>query len=170
MPVVSVLIPRFGLLVALEDGGADEGVMEERCRAMAKPVALAPEPGAAQLVGEVSERAEAMGVRAGMRVGEALSRCPELSLIPPDSERAERSWERVLRRLEGIGAEVESERPGEAFFEAASERRLEGVIAKRADRPYRSRRSQARAETGGEVVHGLHSRIHETLPSTQAAH
>jgi len=52
-------------------------------------------------------------------MGEALSRCPELALIPPDPERAESSWEEALRRLEGVGAEVESGRAGEAFFEAA---------------------------------------------------
>jgi protein ImuB len=57
-------------------------------------------------------------------MGEALSRCPELALIPPDPERAERSWEEALRRLEGIGAEVESDRAGEAFFEAGG---LEGL-------------------------------------------
>ena len=69
-----------------------------------------------------------------MRLGEALSRCPELALVPPDTERAERAWESVLRRLEGIGAEVESERAGEAFFEVAGLRRLwggtEGVLAR----------------------------------------
>ena len=82
------------------------------------PAALAPEPGAAQLIGEVSEPAERFGLRPGMRMGEALSRCPELVLVPPDAEWAARSWEEALRRLEGIGAEVESDRPGEAFFEA----------------------------------------------------
>ena len=75
---------------------------------MRRPAALAPEPGAAQLIGEVTEPAERFGLRPGMRMGEALSRCPELALIPPDPERAERSWEEALRRLEGIGAEVES--------------------------------------------------------------
>jgi len=63
-----------------------------------------------------------------MRLGEALSRCPELALIPPDPERAERSWEEALRRLEGIGAEVESDRAGEAFFEAGGLSRLWGGI------------------------------------------
>jgi protein ImuB len=85
---------------------------------LGRPAALAPEPGAAQLIGEVSEPAEGFGLRAGMRLGEALSRCPELALIPPDPERAERSWDQTLRLLEGIGAEVESDRAGEAFFEA----------------------------------------------------
>jgi protein ImuB len=61
-------------------------------------------------------------------MGEALSRCPELALIPPDPERAERSWEEALRRLEGIGAQVESGRAGEAFFEAGGLSRLWGGI------------------------------------------
>ena len=47
-----------------------------------------------------------------MRLGEALSRCPELILIPPDVERSERAWEQVLQRLEGIGAEVDGSVPG----------------------------------------------------------
>jgi protein ImuB len=61
-------------------------------------------------------------------MGEALSRCPELALIPPDPERAERSWEEALRLLEGIGAQVESGRAGEAFFEAGGLGRLWGGI------------------------------------------
>ena len=108
MPVTCALVPRFRLI------SATSGNRET----LAHPAALAPEPGAAQLIGEVSEPAERFGLRAGMRMGEALSRCPELALIPPDPERAERSWEDALRRLEGIGAQVESARAGEAFFEA----------------------------------------------------
>jgi protein ImuB len=107
MPVACALIPRFRLIAAVTE--------RETLR---RPAALAPEPGAAQLIGEVSGSAERFGLRPGMRMGEALSRCPELALIPPDPERAERSWEEALRRLEGIGAEVESDRAGEAFFEA----------------------------------------------------
>ncbi|MDP9228494.1 MAG: hypothetical protein M3M99_05505, partial [Actinomycetota bacterium] len=109
MLVAAVLAPRFRLLTALD----------ERRELLKRPAALAPEPGAAQLIGETSGPAEALGVRAGMRLGEALSRCPELILVTPDSERAERAWEQALRRLESnLGAEVESERPGEAFFGA----------------------------------------------------
>ena len=104
-----------------------------------RPAALAPEPGAAQLIGEVSAPAERLGVRAGMRLGEALSRCPELALIPPDPEQAERAWEGTLRRFEsGVGAEVESERPGEAFFEAGGLRRLWGGIDGVLDRSRRA--------------------------------
>jgi len=104
-----------------------------------RPAALAPEPGAAQLIGEVSAPAEGFGVRAGMRLGEALSRCPELALVPPDPELAERAWEGTLRRFEsGVGAEVESERPGEAFFEAGGLRRLWGGIEGVLDRSRRA--------------------------------
>jgi protein ImuB len=118
MPVTCALIPRFRLIAATSGNRETLG----------RPAALAPEPGAAQLIGEVTEPAERFGLRAGMRMGEALSRCPELALIPPDPERAERSWEEALRRLEGIGAQVESERAGEAFFEAGGLSRLWGGI------------------------------------------
>src|SRR4051812_18527032 len=106
MPVACALIPRFRLVAAV----AEREILK-------RPAALAPEPGAAQLIGEVTAAAERFGLRAGMRMGEALSRCPQLALIPPDPERAESSWEEALRRLEGLGAEVESDRAGEAFFE-----------------------------------------------------
>jgi protein ImuB len=117
MPVACALIPRFRLIAATTP--ASDGLrLRAPSHLLARSAALAPEPGAAQLIGEVTEAAEKFGLRAGMRMGEALSRCPELALIPPDPERAESSWEEALRRLEGIGAEVESDRAGEAFFEA----------------------------------------------------
>ena len=62
--VACVLYPRFALLAALE--GREE--------LLGQPAALAPEPGGRQLVGEVSASAEAFGIVAGMRVGEALAR------------------------------------------------------------------------------------------------
>ena len=114
--VACALIPRLSLLAAA--GG--------RAELLRQPVALAPEPGGAQVIGETSGPAEAFGVRAGMRLGEALARCPELVLAPPDPERAGASWEEALRSLEGIGAAVEPGRPGEAFFEAAGLRGLWG--------------------------------------------
>jgi protein ImuB len=125
MMVACVLVPRFQLLAAAAS----------RQDLLSRPVALAPEPSGEQVVGEASGPAEAFGVRPGMRLGEALARCPELVLLPPDPARAEAGWERLLRRLEGIGAEVESERAGEAFFEADGLRglwggHLEGVLAR----------------------------------------
>ena len=83
---------------------------------MARPVAIAPEPGGVQVIGDASGAAEAFGVVVGMRLGEALGRCPSLALVPADPQRAEEAWEKSLATLEGIGAAVESERPGEAFF------------------------------------------------------
>ena len=71
------------------------------------------------MLGEVSARAEAFGVVRGMRLGEALARCPPLRLVPPDPEGARSLWGAVLDRLENLGAEVESDRAGMAFFEAA---------------------------------------------------
>src|SRR4051794_23470756 len=118
MTVACVLVPRFALIAACG----------ERRELLREPAALAPAPGGEQSVGEVSGAAEAHGVRMGMRLGEALSRCPNLALVPPDPGRAAALWEKVLRGLEGAGAEVESERAGEAFFRTDGLRGLHGGL------------------------------------------
>ena len=112
--IVCVLYPRFELLAALGD----------RRALVSGPVALAPEAGREQMVGEVSAAAEAFGVVRGMRLGEALARCPELRLVLPDPEGVRARWNGVLDQLEAIGAAVESDRAGIASFEASG---LEGV-------------------------------------------
>ena len=122
--VACVLYPRFALLAALEG----------RAELVGQPAVLAPEPGGRQIVGEVSAAAEAFGVAAGMRVGEALARCPELRLVPPDPDGVRSAWGRVLDKLGGIGAQCESDRAGVAFFAVDGLRgihggRVEGVLA-----------------------------------------
>jgi len=122
--VLCTLLPRFELAVAA--GGRET--------LAAGPVALAPEAGREQLIGEASAAAEAYGVRAGLRLGEALARCPALRLLPPDPAGVADEWDRLVGALEGIGAAVESGRPGLAWFEAQGLRNLhggslEGVIA-----------------------------------------
>jgi protein ImuB len=115
--IVCILLPRFELAVAAGGRGA----------LLRGPAALAPAPGdGTQAIGEVSAAAEAFGVRAGMRLGEALARCPELALVPPDPAGVAEAWELVLARLEGIGAAVAPERPGLVCFEARGLRRLLG--------------------------------------------
>jgi protein ImuB len=114
--VVCVLLARFQLTIAA--GGRDELLLS--------PTALAPEPGRVQQVGEVSLAAEAFGVHPGMRLGEAMARCPKLTLIPPDPAGVADAWERMLVRLEAIGAAVEPERPGLVCFEARGLLRLHG--------------------------------------------
>ena len=115
--IVCVHLPRFALTVA---AGDRETLLRE-------PAALAPEPGREQFVGEVSPAAEGHGVRPGMRVGEALARCPRLVLVPPDPVGVADEWEAVLARLEAIGARVEAE-PGMAYFDARGLRRLHGGL------------------------------------------
>jgi protein ImuB len=114
--IVCVLIPRFALTTALGD----------RAELLQSPVALAPEPGGTQQVGEVSLAAEAFGVHPGMRLGEALARCPRLTLVPPDPAGVADLWERLLVRLESMGAAVEPERPGLVCFDARGLLRLHG--------------------------------------------
>src|SRR4051794_5907588 len=116
--IVCVLLPRFELSVAA--GG--------RAELVRGPVALAPEPGREPLIGEASAAAEAQGVKAGLRLGEALARCPTLRLVAPDPAGVADEWDRMLAALEGIGAEVESERPGVACFEASGLLNLHGGL------------------------------------------
>jgi protein ImuB len=116
--IACVLIPRFALLAAIG----------ERRDLLGRPLALAPEPGRPQVIGEVSGRAEAFGIHPGTRLAEALSRCPELVLVPPDADRAEAVAEEMLTRLEGIGAAVEPGRAGEAFFATDGLRGLWGGV------------------------------------------
>src|SRR5438045_1239079 len=116
--IVCVLFPRFELTVA---AGERDGLLKV-------PAALAPEPGKAQQVGQVSLSAEAFGIHPGMGVGEALARCPRLMLVPPDPVGVADLWERLLVRLESIGADVEPERPGLGCFEAGGLLRLHGGI------------------------------------------
>jgi protein ImuB len=121
--IVCILIPRFELAVAA--GGREV--------LAAGPVALAPEAGREQLIGETSAAAETHGVHAGLRLGEALARCPTLRLVTPDPAGVADEWDRLLGALEGIGAAVEPGRPGLAWFDSHGLHNLyggfvEGVI------------------------------------------
>src|SRR5918998_5302408 len=122
--IVCVQIPRFALAVAA--GGREV--------LAAGPVALAPEPGRDQCIGEVSAAAEAYGLRAGVRLGEALARCPTLRLVAPDPAGVADAWDAHLCALEAIGAAVEPGSPGLAWFGAGGLKTLhggtlEGVLA-----------------------------------------
>jgi len=112
--VVCVYLPRFELVLAAGGSAALAG----------RALALAPPVGAEQRVGEVSGAAEACGVDRGMMLGEALARCPELVLVPPDPVRVAETWEGSLAAMESIGAAVEPARPGLAYFETDG---LEGI-------------------------------------------
>jgi protein ImuB len=170
--VACVLIPRFSLRVACP----------ERFR---EAVALAPSPGGRQAVGEVSAAAEAAGVEAGMRLGEALARCPSLGLIPADPARAGERWDELMERLEGIGAEVESERSGEAFFAVEGLRRIHGgevagvVAAARSAAPmpvrigvsrgWSRRWCSARSLVKRRSIHGHRVRMPKAMPGNRMA-
>lgn len=123
--IVCVLLDRFELAVA---AGGRAGLLGE-------PAALAPEPGRELILGTVSQAAEAFGIHAGMRIGEALARCSRLTLVPADPMGVAEAWESALVGLESLGAAVESLRPGEACFDASGLQRLHsgGVVRMLAD-------------------------------------
>ena len=117
--VACLLIPGFELRAALRSRPGLE----------LEPAALGPVPGKEPLLGPVTTAAAAAGVRAGMRLGEALATCPELVLVEPDPAAVEREWEGVLRRLEDAGLSVDPVEPGVVVFEPKGVERLYGGVA-----------------------------------------
>jgi len=117
--IACLLIPGFELRAALRSRPGLE----------LRPAALGPVPGTEPLLGPVTTAAEAAGVRAGMRMGEALATCPELVLVEPDPAAVEREWESVLRRLEDAGLSVDPVEPGVVVFETKGVERLYGGVA-----------------------------------------
>jgi protein ImuB len=116
--IVAVLIPRFPLLIALRRAR----------RSGEAPVALGPPPGAPQTLGMCTPAAEERGVRAGLRVGEALARCPDLELVAPDPDAVAEADERLLAALEAMGAAVEPVEAGAARFDARGLERMHGGL------------------------------------------
>jgi protein ImuB len=92
------------------------------------PAALGPEAGKEALVGAVTAAAEAQGVHAGMRLGEALAMCPGLVLVEQDPATAEHAWEEILQRLEDRGFAVEPIERGCVYFETNGVERLYGGL------------------------------------------
>ena len=120
--IVCVYLPRFELAVA---AGARLEVVRQTLTGRA--LAVAPLVGGEQRVGEVSGAAEARGVSAGMVLGEALARCPDLILVPGDPVQVAEVWEASLCALESIGAAVEPARPGLAYFDTDGLRGIHGT-------------------------------------------
>ena len=106
--IVCTIVPRFALRVA----AGHEGRLPDQ------PLALGPEPGGPPHIGEANAAAAAHGVNAGMRVGEAVARCPRLQLITPDPGAVAAADEELLDRLEQLGAAVEPIAPGASLFAA----------------------------------------------------
>jgi protein ImuB len=113
-----IVIPGFELRAALRS----------RPGLVLRPAALAPAPGTEPLLGPVTAAAEELGVRPGMRMGEALATCPSLVLIEQDPAAAEQEWEGVLRRLEDAGFAVEPSGTGCVLFETRGVERLYGGL------------------------------------------
>jgi protein ImuB len=93
-----------------------------------RPAALAPAAGCEPLIGAVTAAAEALGVRPGMRMGEALATCPGLVLVEQDPAAAEEAWEQILRSLEDAGFAVDPAEVGCVYFETRGVERLYGGL------------------------------------------
>jgi nucleotidyltransferase/DNA polymerase involved in DNA repair len=117
MVIAALAIPRFAYVVVARRLGL---------RDPRTPAALAPEPGGPPRVGEPSAAASAAGVRAGMRLSEALALCPQLALLPPDPVAVEEATELLYDRLEDLGLPLEPAGPGRALLATDPVERLYG--------------------------------------------
>jgi protein ImuB len=115
--IAALAVPRFAFSVVAARIGMEDATV---------PAALAPEPGGPPRVGEPSAAASAAGVRAGMRLSEALALCPRLALLPPDPVAVEDAAESLVLQLEELGALVEPTGPGRALLQVAPIERLYG--------------------------------------------
>jgi protein ImuB len=116
--IACLVIPGFELRAALR----------ARPRLALEPAALAPDAGEEPVLGPVTATAEAVGVKPGMRLGEALATCPTLALVERDPAAVEREWEGVLRRLEDAGFAVDPVEHGVVVFETRGVERLYGGV------------------------------------------
>jgi nucleotidyltransferase/DNA polymerase involved in DNA repair len=116
--IVCLLIPGFELRAALRN----------RPGLALRPAALGPAAGEEPVLGAVTAAAEGAGIQPGMRLGEALSLCPELVLVEQDPAAAEHEWEQLLKRLEDSGFGVESAAVGCVYFESRGVERLYGGL------------------------------------------
>src|SRR5438046_6237433 len=89
----------------------------ERPALALRPAALAPGADEEPLLSPVTAATGTTGVEPGMRMGEALSICPDLVLVDQDPATAEEAWEGVLRRLEDSGFAVDPADLGCVYFE-----------------------------------------------------
>ena len=123
------------------------------------PVALRPPPLGEPRIGLPSAAAEGSGVRSGMPLGEALTLCPALQLVPPDPVGVQERAARLLRELDALGLPVEEIAPGRVLIDAAPGLRLHG-----GPRRLIERLQQGKIYRADQAASALQSSITDRLP------
>lgn len=114
--IVFVQVPAFSIAV------------ERACRPglIGRPLLVAPPDSARALVQVVSDEARRAGIRAGMRLNEALKLCRDVTLLYPNPPLYARAEAAVLRVLDRYTPCVEPGRDGSAYLDVTSTVRLFG--------------------------------------------
>lgn len=128
--IVSVQIPAFMIAV------------ERACQPglIGRPLVVAPPDSARSLVQVVSSEARQSGIRAGMRLNEAVKLCRDLGVLTPNPPLYARAEAAILKILNRYSPCVEPGMGGSAYLDVTSTTRLfggAGDIAYRAERDIR---------------------------------
>lgn len=121
--LLALRIPRPHLVAAIHAAAANGDAPPRDA-----PIAVGPTDDRGGAIGEVDPRAAAAGVTIGMRVAEALVRCPALHLLPPDLTRVRTHDGQLIAALEARGLEVETIRAGCHLADPTPALRLHGGL------------------------------------------
>lgn len=109
-------------------------VLSHRVADWATPLATVSVDEAHPSVIDANPAASEYGIGFGSLASRALGMCPDLELIPYDQARCDAAFERMLLRIESVGAAVAPDGMGRALFDGAGLMDLyggmDGVVAK----------------------------------------
>ncbi len=108
MRIAAVFLPHLPCIA--------EGLRDPDLRTRALVIGDSDQP---RTVLDCSAQAQASGVRPGMLIRQAISRCPDAAFLPPDPSYYHDLWQSVLDGLDEISPEVEDSRLGRAFLNVA---------------------------------------------------
>jgi DNA polymerase-4 len=114
-----------------------------------RPVAVAPPQSARAVILSASSEARAEGIFEGMPLGKALRRCPNLTLLSPNPELAEKAFQSLAEVVASYTPLWEPARPGDIYLDLTGTERLWGTAK---DAGYRLRLEvQGRLNLSGTV-------------------
>jgi DNA polymerase-4 len=152
--IVHIHIPAFPIAVARVKQPALRG----------RPVAVVPARSERSVLLSVSPEAREEGIFKGMPLGKAKKLCPDLSVLSPDPELAEKAWQILAEAAAHYTPLWEPLRPGHIYLDLTGTERLWGRAKDTGYRLMREIQSRLRLSTtvgvaGNKMVSSIASRL-----------